>query len=68
MVSIEWWDMPDISVPGWELPKDTCDQCDKPLDSNGIEYGNGDSGYVCSDCYSQLADSYMLWPDSMEDR
>ncbi len=43
----------------------TCDKCGKYLDyKNGcIEYGNGESGYTCVDCYSSLADNYM-----MEDR
>ena len=34
----------------------TCDKCGRTLDSNCVEYGNGDSGYICADCYASLAD------------
>ncbi len=50
--------MNDIAM--WQLHlsdnPDTCDKCGEPLDPNCVEYGHGDTGFICSDCYSGLAD------------
>lgn len=34
----------------------TCDKCFKPLGSNCIEYGDGDTGYICQSCYENMCD------------
>lgn len=39
--------------------EDKCDKCGTELDGDCIEYGNGESGYICTDCYSSLADNYQ---------
>lgn len=50
-------------MPDWLqkiLPPVLCDYCNEPLGKDYIEYGDGESGYICVGCYSSLADNPLM--------